>query len=61
MIGGISRYLKAVGVINTCDFKSKMHNARALELMIPCYNNSATCYIKLKQHRDARILAENVR
>lgn len=52
--------MKAIGALKTCDFKTNVHNARALEMMIPCQNNAATCYIKLKSYADARLLSENV-
>lgn len=55
------RYMKSIGVLKTCEFKSNAQNARALELMIPCHNNAATCYIKRKNYGDARLLSENVR
>eukprot|EP00752_Nemacystus_decipiens_P005620 g5085.t1 len=53
-------YMKSIGVLKTCEFKSNAQNARALELMIPCHNNAATCYIKRKNYGDARLLSENV-
>ena len=53
--------MKSIGVLKTCEFKTNAHNARALELMIPCHNNAATCYIKRKNYGDARLLTENVR
>lgn len=53
--------MKSIGVLKTCEFKSNAQNARALELMIPCHNNAATCYIKRKNYGDARLLSENVR
>lgn len=59
-LSSLHRYMKAIGVIKTCDFKTNAHNARALEVMIPCHNNAATCNIKLKNYKDARLLAENV-
>ena len=52
--------MKAVGIIKTSEFKSHGKNARALEVMIPCHNNAATCYIKIKNYGDARLLSENV-
>lgn len=52
--------MKAIGVIKVSEFKTNAHNARALEVMIPCQNNAATCYLKLKNYKDARLLAENV-
>lgn len=55
-----ARYMKAVGILKTSEFKSNAQNARALEVMIPCHNNAATCYIKLKNYGDARLLSENV-
>lgn len=55
-----SRYMKAVSILKTCDFKTNAHNARALEVMIPCLNNTATCKIKLKEYKDATLLSENV-
>lgn len=61
IVSECGRYMKAVAILNTCDFSAKTYNARALEVMIPCYNNSATCHIRLKHFRDARVLAENVR
>eukprot|EP00904_Undaria_pinnatifida_P013019 jgi/Undpi1/8848/HiC_scaffold_25.g11310.m1 len=54
------RYMKAIGILKTSEFKSNAQNARALEVMIPCHNNAATCYIKLKNYGDARLLSENV-
>lgn len=53
--------MKSIGVLKTCEFKNNAQNARALELMIPCHNNAATCYIKRKNYGDARLLSENVR
>lgn len=55
-----ARYMKAIGILKTSEFKSNAQNARALEVMIPCHNNAATCYIKLKNYGDARLLSENV-
>lgn len=52
--------MKAIGVLKTAEFKTNAQNARALEIMIPCHNNAATCYIKLKNYKDAGLLAENV-
>lgn len=52
--------MKAIGVLKTCKFTTNAENARALEMMIPCHNNAATCYIKVKNYGDARLLAENV-
>lgn len=54
------RYMKSIGVLKTCEFDTNAQNARALETMIPCHNNAATCYIKLKNYRDAKYLSENV-
>ena len=54
-------YMKSIGVLKTCEFATNAQNARALELMIPCHNNAATCYIKRKNYGDARLLSENVR
>lgn len=53
--------MKSIGVLKTCEFKTNAQNARALEVMIPCHNNAATCKIKSKNYGDARLLAENVR
>ncbi len=53
--------MKSIGVLKTCEFKTNAQNARALELMIPCHNNAAKCYIKRKNYGDARLLCENVR
>eukprot|EP00903_Cladosiphon_okamuranus_P021688 g19941.t1 len=53
-------YMKSIGVLKTCEFKSNAQNARALELMIPCHNNAANCYIKRKNYGDARVVSENV-
>jgi len=53
--------MKSIGVLKTCEFKTNAQNARALELMIPCHNNAAMCYIKRKNYGDARLLSENVR
>lgn len=52
--------MKAVGILKMCQFETNAQNARALEVMIPCHNNAATCYIKLKNFGDARLLSENV-
>ncbi|CAM9234721.1 unnamed protein product [Hapterophycus canaliculatus] len=54
------KYMKSIGVLKTAEFKTNAQNARALEVMIPCHNNAATCYIKKKNYGDARLLAENV-
>lgn len=53
--------MKSIGVLKTGEFTTNAQNARAVQLMIPCHNNAATCYIKRKNYGDARLLTENVR
>lgn len=53
--------MKSIGVLKTGEFSTNAQNARAVQLMIPCHNNAATCYIKRKNYGDARLLTENVR
>ncbi|CAM9642861.1 unnamed protein product [Discosporangium mesarthrocarpum] len=58
--GALVKYMKAVAVIGTCKSMSDPQNARALEVLIPCHNNAATCYIRLKKFKDAIASCENV-
>ncbi|CBN78280.1 conserved unknown protein [Ectocarpus siliculosus] len=55
-----TKYMKSIGVLKTGEFTTNAQNARAVQLMIPCHNNAATCYIKRKNYGDARLLTENV-